>query len=71
MYRIEITYIQWHYSGEFCLLTLPYVTQKLEHATWNDHSAWQHLNHPNRLLIIWGDCVYVYIYIHTHKYNAE
>ena len=67
MYRIEI--IQWHCSGEFSPLTLPYITQKLEHATWNDHIVWQHINQVNRLLIIWGDCVYIYTYCDT--YNAE
>ena len=64
MYRIEI--IQWHCSGEFSPLTLPYITQKLEHASWNDHIVWQHINQVNRLLIIWGDCVYIYIYILLH-----
>jgi len=43
-------------------LTLSYVTQKLEHATWNDHFVWQHVNQVDRLLIIWRDCVYC----HTH-----
>ena len=45
------------------LLTLPYFTQKLEHATWNDHFVWQHVNQVNRLLIIWGNCVYCYTHI--------
>ena len=70
VHRIEI--IQWHCSGEFCLLTLPYVTQKLEHATRNDHTVWQHINQFNRLLIIWGDCVYIKTYIVTHiKWSQE
>ena len=53
-------------SDKFWLLTLPYVAQKLEHATWNDHSVWQHINQVNRLLIIWRDCVYKKIYCHPY-----
>ena len=55
-------HIQWQCSDEFCLLTLPYTTQKLEHAIWNNHILWQHINQVNRLLIIWRDCIYVKIY---------
>ena len=70
MYWIEI--IQWHCSGWICLLTLPYVTQKREHATWNDHIVWQYLNQVDRLLIIWRDCVYIKTYIVTHiKWSQE